>query len=221
MADILMDTQAAYSGTPTGGKGAVFIDSTSKRLTWKDDTGRYWAPGARNWSTANDPSAFASDLYVVGSNILIPSFGLQVGSRYYLRVSASKTAACTGTPAYTIRIGSSGVVGDTSRLALTGPAQTAVIDIGTLNILAVVRAVGAATGVIQATAWWNHRGTAANTTTSGTGFANDSTGHVEATSAAYDNTTEGGKYIGVSINGTSTTAPAAWTVTLVDAQLDI
>lgn len=66
--------------------------------------------------------------------------------------------------------------------------------------------------MLQGTAWWDHRGTAANTTTSGTGFANDSTGHVEGTSAGFDNSALGGQYIGLSVNGG---ASASWTVTQV------
>lgn len=216
MADILIDNQSAPS-TPSSGKSVVFVDSTSKKLVYKDDSGRYWSPGSRNWSIANDVSAFATDLYLVGSNVLLPSFGMQAGTKYFLQASASKTGNGTGTPVYTVRIGSAGSAADTSRLALTGPAQTAIADIGTLNILLVVRNVGAS-GVIQGTAWWEHRGTAANTTTSGTGFANDSTGHVEGTATPYDNSAEGGKYIGISINGG---ASNAWTVTQVHAQLDV
>lgn len=220
MADVLIDNQTAPS-TPTSGKSVLFVDSTAKKLVTKDDAGRYWMPGSRNWSTVNDPNTFASDLYLVGSNILIPSFGVQAGTRYFLQASASKTAACTGTPAYTIRVGPSGVIGDTSRLVMTGPAQTAVIDIGVLNILVVVRAVSASVGVLQGSAWWDHRGTAANTTTSGTGFANDTNGAVEATSSNLDNSAWGGLYIGVSLNGTSTGAASVWTVTQVHASLEV
>lgn len=218
MADVLIDAQAGYTGTPTSGKSGVFVDSTSKKFCWKDDTGRYWSPGSRNWSITNDASAFASDLYLVGSNVLLPSFGMQAGTRYYLRASASKTGAGVAAPVYTVRIGGAGAIGDTSRLALTGPAQTAIADIGTLNVLLICRVVSATVGVIQGTAWWDHTGTAANTTTSGTGFANDSTGHVQGTSANFDNSALGGSYIGLSMNGG---ASAAWTVTLVDAQLDV
>lgn len=218
MADLLVDAQAGYTGTPASGKSGIFVDSSSKKLFTKDDAGRYWGAPIRNWSVTNDASAFASDLYVVGSNVLIPSFGLQVGSRYMLRVSASKTGAGVATPVYTLRCGAGGVVGDAVfTCALTGPAQTAIADIATLNVIAIVRTTGA-TGTMQATAWWEHRGTTANTTTSGTGFANDSTGHVEANFTSKDMTTSGGLYLGMSLNGG---ASDAVTVTLVDAQLDV
>ncbi len=81
---------------------------------------------------------------------------------------------------------------------LTGPAQTAIADIGTLAIMLTVRSIGAA-GVIQGSAWWMHRGTAASSVI-GVGFANDGSGHVEATSGAIDMTALAGQYIGLSMN---------------------
>lgn len=120
-------------------------------------------------------------------------------------------------PIYNIRIGSlRTVAGDTARLVLTGPAQTAIADIGTLSIIVVVRNVGAA-GVLQGTAWWDHTGTAVNTTTSGTGFANDSTGHVQGTSAGFDNSAMQGLYVGLSTNSG---ASGVWTVTQCQAEAD-
>lgn len=131
-------------------------------------------------------------------------------------ISASKTAAGVATPIYSVRIGSARSTADTARLALTGPAQTAVADIGTLCIMATLRNVGAA-AVLQGTAWWAHRGTAANTTTSGTGFANDSTGHVEAASAGFDTSAMAGLFVGLSVNpGTA----GVWTVTQVHANME-
>ncbi len=79
-----------------------------------------------------------------------------------------------------------------------------------------VRTVAAA-GVIQGTAYWTHRGTAASTTVSGVGFANDVTGHVEGTSAGFDNSALGGSYVGLSMDGG---ASAAWTVTQAVARAD-
>jgi hypothetical protein len=165
-----------------------------------------------NASIAAQGAGFAADTYVTDSDILIPSFGFQARTNFLWMISASKSGAGTAQPIYNIRIGSArSVAGDTARLVLTGPAQTAIADIGTLTIMVTVRSVGAA-GVIQGTAWWNHRGTAANTTTSGTGFANDSTGHIEGTSAGFDNSALGGQYVGLSMNGGTS---ASWTLTQV------
>lgn len=212
MADILIDVQSAPS-TPAAGQAVIFVDTTAKILCSKDDAGiiSAWSDNAAITSQAG---GFATDTYVTNSDILIPSFGFQAKTVFYWRMSCSKTGAGTAQPIYNIRIGANRTTGDTARLTLTGPAQTAVADIGTLNILVTVRSIGAS-GVMQGTAWWEHRGTAANTTTSGTGFANDSTGHVEGTSAGFDMTAIAGQYIGLSINGGTS---AVWSPTQVTAE---
>lgn len=214
MADIQVAAQSSVGvATPGSGNALVFVDSIAKILTVKDDTGVYKAR-SQNAAITSQGAGFASDTYVTNSNILIPSWGLQAKTTIRWQISASKTAASTATPIYTVRIGSAGSAADTSRLALTGPAQTAVADIATLNILLTVRSVGSGTSaVIQGTAWWDHRGTAASSTI-GVGFANDGTGHVEGTSAGFDSSAlvGGTNYIGLSINGGTS---AAWTLTQV------
>ena len=209
MADMLVDVQSVPA-TPSAGQATVYVDSVAKIICVKNDAGLVQAR-SENASIANQGAGFATDTWVTDSDILIPSFGFQVRTIFRWFISASKTAAGTATPIYNIRIGSARSVADTARLTLTGPAQTAIADIGTLSIMVVVRSVGAA-GVIQGTAWWNHRGTAANTTTSGTGFANDSTGHIEGTSAGFDNSALSGQYISLSMNGGTS---ASWTLTQV------
>lgn len=213
MAEALIDTQTVPS-TPSSGTALVYVDSTAKILCVKDDTGRVSAYSQRA-SIAAQGAGFAVDTYVTGSSLIIPSHGLQAQTIVRWTLSASKTAAGTATPIYVIRVGPNQSTADTARLTLTGPAATAIADIGTLMVTATVRSIGAA-GVIQGTAYWNHRGTAANTTTSGTGFANDSTGHIEGTSAGIDMTAFAGQYVGLSINGG---ASAAWTVTQVQVEV--
>lgn len=215
MSQLLLQ-ESAQPSTPASGKGAVFVD-TYGILCYKDDAGRVWG-SSRNAAVAAQGAGFASDTWVTNSDIQIPSFNLQTKTVICWQISASKTAASTGTPVYTIRTGANRSTADTSRLALTGPAQTAIADIGTLNIMVTVRSVGSGTStVLQGTAFWTHRGTAANTTTSGTGFANDSTGHVEGTGSGFDYTSLPGQYISLSINGG---ASSAWTVTQVCARAD-
>lgn len=196
------------------GNAIATIDSSGNLVL----NGQVYSRDATNvnhtrYSTASVASqssgGFASDTYVTGSGILVPSLGMQQGAVIQWILSASKTGASTGTPVYTIRLGAAQTTSDTALLALTGPAQTAVADIGTLTILATVTTAGAS-GVVQGTAWWVHTGTAANTTTSGTGFANNSSGHVEGTGSAVDSSAAAGKYLGLSIAGG---ASSAWTVT--------
>ena len=214
MGDIYLAEQAQPS-TPAAGNGLIWADSTSPQFYSRDDAGRVWGR-SHNAAVAAQGAGFAADTYVTNSDILIPSFSMQARTFVQWKISASKTAAGVATPAYAIRIGTARTTADTARLTLTGPAQTAVADIGTLYIMLTVRTVAAA-GVIQGTAWWVHRGTAASTTVGGTGFANDSTGHVEGTSAGFDNSALGGSYVGLSINGG---AAAAWTLTQVRAEAD-
>jgi hypothetical protein len=215
MSDILLEEQSTPA-TPSAGQGIVYIDSTSSKLSFVDDAGRKYVVtgGGLTNSSIAALTVNAADTYLIDSDLLIPSFGVQARTRFTWNVSASKTAAGVAQPIYNVRIGSArSVAGDTARLVLTGPAQTAIADIGTLTIMVTVRSVGAA-GVIQGTAFWAHRGTAASTTVSGVGFANDTTGHVEGTSAGFDNSALGGSFIGISVN--SGTA-GVWTVTQVHA----
>ena len=211
MADLLMELEGKPT-TPAAGQGIFFFDSTAKIRAFLNDTGRVEAY-SNNAAIANQ-TVNAADTYLTNSDLLIPSWGLQAKGTFLFQISASKTGAGTAAPIYSVRIGTNRTTADTARLTLTGPAQTAIADIGTLNILITVRAAGGSC-ILQGTAFWSHRGTAANTTTSGTGFANDSTGHVEGTSASFDASAVNGQYIGLSVN--SGTA-GVWTVTQVIAE---
>lgn len=214
MSDIQLATQSGPT-TPAAANGIVFLDTNAEILCVKNAAGRYLARST-NASIAADATGFAVETWITGSDLKIPSFSMQTKSIFLWKISASKTAAGVAPPIYNILTGSNRSTADTKRLTLTGPAQTAVIDIGTLNIMVTTRIVSAV-GTIQGTAWWDHRGTIANTTTSGTGFANDTTGHVEGTSGAFDNTALGGLYISLSMNGG---AAAAWTLTQVCSEAD-
>lgn len=213
MADILLAEQSVPT-TPSAGNGLIWVDSTGILMT-KDDAGRFYGRSF-NASVANQ-TTFAADTYVTGSNILIPTTGFQAKSHFLWTFTASKTAAGTAAPIYTIRIGTAATTGDTLRLQMTGPVQTAIADIGTLYVMVTVRSVGAG-GILQGAAWWDHTGTAASST-GGTGFANDGSGHVQATSAAFDNSGlgTGTTFIGLSINGG---ASASWTATQCWAKAD-
>lgn len=211
MADLLMELQSKPS-TPAAGQGIFFFDTTAKIRCFLNDTGRVEAY-SNNCAIANQ-TVNAADTYLTNSDLIIPSWGLQQKGTFLFKISASKTAAGTATPIYNIRIGANRTTADTARLTLTGPAQTAIADIGTLNILVTVRATGGS-AVLQGTAFWDHRGTAASTTVGGVGFANDGSGHVEATSAAFDATAVNGLYVGLSVN--SGTA-GVWTVTQVRSE---
>lgn len=164
----------------------------------------------RNYSTAAQTDIDgAADTYVTGSNIQIPPDGMIAGQVYHWRMAVTKTAAGTAAAVYTVRIGTAGAVGDTSRLALTATvAQTAAASGGIISIDVVVNGVAAATtGIIAGGV-----GVAASV---GLGSG------VGAVSSAFDNTALGSattpNYIGISINPG---ASADWTVHSVYAWMD-
>lgn len=209
MSDFHVDEETGSSaGTPLSGAQAIFVDSQGKILCTKDNSGKYRGR-SNNASTAAQGAGFATDTYLTGSNVIIPSFSVQAGSKIRWRVSASKTAAGTATPIFQVRIGGAATTADTSRLTLTMAAGTAATDVGVFEILLTVRSVSA-TGVIQGTVSILHNGAAV-------GFVTSDGGVVEATSATFDNTALGGQNIGLSLNGG---ASASWTVTLVHVEAD-
>lgn len=201
MGDMVLSEQS-YPATPASGKGALYVDSGLSLPFYVDDAGRKW--GRANRAITAAQTGFSADTYVTNSGILIPSFGFQVMTMFEWTISASKTAASTAAPIYRIRIGTTQTTADGAALTITGPAQTAVADIGVLTILVTVRSVGAA-GVIEGTVCWSHNAPA-------TGFANNDAGAVPSTSAGFDNSNLGTAFIGISINGGTA---SSWTITQV------
>lgn len=194
MADILIDNQTAPT-TPAAGKSVIWVDSTTKKPVVTDDGGvRRGNPLSRNFAAAAQGALATTEVYLTGSNILIPSFGMEVGQTYVWYISAVKTAASTAAPIWTWRIGAAGTVSDTSRLALTSTqAQTAVASDGCLVAMLQVRTVSAS-GVITAAG-----------PTGAPGFGGGGSG----TSSTFDNTGLAGQYVGLTVTtGTS----AAWTI---------
>jgi phage baseplate assembly protein gpV len=205
MADLYLSEQSAPS-TPASGNLILYPDSTASRYFAKDDAGRV-SGSSHNASITTQGAGFATDTYVADSDILIPSFGVQVRTAFRWTMVASKTAAGVATPVYSFRIGSARTTADTARLQITGPAQTAAIDFGTFHVMLIVQSVGAA-GVIRGVTQWKHDGAAV-------GFANNDSGFQDGTSAGFDNSALGGQYIGLSIDGG---ASAAWTLRQVIAE---
>jgi len=207
MSDVLLDEQAVPT-TPAAGTGIMYVDNGPSLPAFKNDGG---LAGVMSGLTKNasvaDQAISAADTYITDSDLLIPSFGVQARTVFRWLISVSKTAAGTATPIYTVRIGSARTVADTARLTLTGPAQTAATDTAVIEVILVVRNVGAS-GVIQGTVYLHHLNTA-------TGFANNVSAVVQAASAAFDNSALAGLYVGLSINNG---ASGAWTVTQVQAE---
>jgi hypothetical protein len=208
MADLLLDNQAVPS-VPAVGKTIVFVEQGSKRMTYKEDSGRTYTLGGsiRSYNTA-DVVANAADTYLTGSGLVVPTgLTLQVGTTFKWRIFMTKTAAGIATPTWIVRVGINGSTADTARLTFTGPAQTAVIDVGFVEITAILRNVGAA-GILAG-------GCALAHNLAATGFANIGSPIMQVTSAGFD-TTLAGLVVGVSVNPG---AAGVWTHQVVKAEM--
>jgi hypothetical protein len=201
--DQVFDTQVSSDIAVGTGQGGFYFDLYNQLLITKDQDNR--ARGyTDNASIGVQSVAGAADVYITGSDLRFPSFGAQAKMRFEWKISFSKTAAGIAAPIYKIFLGSTRGTSDPLVLTLTGPAQTAVTDLGTLTVWGTIRASGAS-GIIQATAEWTHKGQ--------TGFANNVDGHVDGTSAAFNLGDVKGLYLGLSVNsGTAGnwTASQAW-----------
>lgn len=192
MAELLFDTQSKPA-TPGANTAFLYPDSRSKVWTGVDDTGLARSNGGLlvNANTAN-VVANTADTYLAGSEIIVPNHGLQAKTTFHWRFSASKTAAGVAGPVFSIRVGTAGTTADTARLTLTGPAQTAAVDVGTFDLTVVLRNVGAAGVLAGALAIIHNTGGA-------TGFANSISPVIENTGAGFDTTTAN-LIVGVSCN---------------------
>lgn len=179
----------------------MWFDSSSKAFLQKNENGLVQGDSVR--AAVAQQTGFAADTYLTNSGLLIPSSGMQAGMFWEWKIIATKTAAGTATPVFQVRIGTNQTTADTSRVSITTAAQTAAVDAALITIICTCRNVGAS-GILRGAVWIQHNLAA-------TGFANTPAGFnlVEASGAAYDNSAEGGKYIGLSINGG---ASAAWTI---------
>jgi hypothetical protein len=203
--EIVDQVQEGLPGPP---KHQVFVEPNNLVLTQKDTNGRLWVPGgtARNWSTAAQSPTANTDTYITGSDLLIPSYGIQIGTRLRWEISVSKTGAGSAATTWTFRQGSARTTSDTSRLAATGVSQTAAADVGIFTLLGVFRVAGAA-AILQMTVLCTHN----------LGSATGLGGTSEHTAASFDSSAIGGTYFGVSLN---TGASGAWTITQVQGTLE-
>lgn len=203
MAEILLDEQG-FPSTPSSGKMILFPDSSNSQWIQRNDAGIYL--GDMSAAKTTQIASHSADTYYNG--LQLPSFSMQAGMVFEWYFPVTKTAG-TAAPVYTIRIGANQTTADTSRLAITGPAQTAVVDTGFVRVMVTCRSVGVS-GVLTGMAWLQHNLAA-------TGLANTPAGFslVQATSAGFDNTALQGQYIGLSVNPG---ASGAWVVEQVLAR---
>lgn len=204
MSDLLLDVQGAPV-TPGAGQVVAFPHTSTKRWASKDENGRVLTMPHLFDCNVADVVANAVDTYLLG--IAVPSHLLQAKVLMKWRMFMTKTGAGVAAPLWNIRVGALGTVADASRCLFTGPAQTAVIDAGFVEVTAILRNIGAA-GVISGGLILNHNLAA-------TGFANIGSPTLQTIGAGFD-TTLANLIVGLSVNPG---AAGVWTHQVVSMEL--
>lgn len=206
MADAKISALTPVATPASTDEFAVNQGGTSKKMTLAQINA--YTDQAFSIAAAAQGPGFASDTYVTSSRIVLPQARMQAGVVYRAKMVFTKTAAGVATPTFTVRTGTAGTTGDTSRLAYTGVAQTGAIDTAYLEIQATFRVVGAS-AVLASWLRFDHD-------LATTGFATATRGFQgQAVSSTFDSTTSS-MGIGVSVNGG---ASAAWTMQQCFAEL--
>ena len=209
MPDTKVSALTALLGANAVGADEFYVvdGGVSKKITLAELRQAIAEP--KNASIASQGAGFASDTYLTGSDVAVPSGRLQARSIYRVKFSVSKTAAGTATPIINVRFGTAGTTADSSVGTLTFAAQTAAADDAMIELFCTFRSVGSGTStVLQSDGMIDHR-------LASTGFCNTNTSIARVTGAGFNSTTANAK-IGVSVNGG---ASAAWTVSMVQAEL--
>jgi hypothetical protein len=190
---------AAGAGKVLRGNGTNFITSTETYAVPGTNSYGLTSDGT-NWiskaeSLSNGSSAQqtfgASAVYLAGSTITVTAGDWTVGSIYKCAFDITKTAAGVATPIVEVRVGTAGSISDTVRCTLTFPAQTAIVDVGTIDVWVNWRVVGAS-AILQVVGRLTHNAQI-------TGLSTQSSPTTYNTSAAFASTTA--TKIGVSFNG--------------------
>src|SRR3954470_16494782 len=109
MADSKISALTSHT-TPIGADYIPIIDSTgptSKRLLLSNIHMEY-----TNQSVAQQGAGFATDTYLTGSSVSIPTGAPYVGTTYRCLFDVTKTAVGTAAPVVTLRIGTAGTTAD-------------------------------------------------------------------------------------------------------------
>lgn len=210
MADILLDNESVPTA-PASGKINIFSHSGTKQLVTRNDAGTFatLSGSLRNWSTA-DTVCSSTNTYIAGSNINIPTgMALQVGTTFRWTFVMTKSAAGTATPTIHVKVGTAGTIADTTRLSFAQvAAQTGVADTAFVDIIAILRNVGAS-GVLAGGLRMAH-------VLAATGFSTLDHNVMQQTSAGFD-TTVAGTIVGVSMDPGATGSPV-WTVQVASVE---
>ena len=212
MSKILLVQQVAAPDTPASGQAAIYMDNSAiPKMSVKDPAGNVTklAPVASAFSTATVSAAYASNTYMVGSGIPVPTT-LGPGTTYYCIFDMVKTGAGTAAPAVTVVFGVNGTTGDTARLTFTFAVGTALADTGMIEVWAHFRTVGGS-GVLVGVCRITHSLAATGLTSTGA----SGSGQIAVVSGAFDTTIANSK-IGVCFNGGTS---FSGTCTLVESQM--
>ena len=165
------------------------------------------------FSTATVSAGYATDTYLAGSGVTIPTALPVAGSTYEAVFDMVKTAAGTAAPVITLRYGTAGTVADTAILTFTFAAGTAAVDTGIILVRAHFRTVGSGTAaVLVGFAEIRHALAATGLTSTG---ASGEGAIVAQVSSGFDST-PAASIIGLSFNGG---ASFSGTNSLVEASL--
>ena len=216
MSKLILTQQASAPTNPTSGKVAIYSNNaTPPRLCTVDPAGNVLVLATQiltAFSTGTVSAGYATNTYMQGSGIIVPSSGFVPGSMYHCVFDMVKTAAGTATPIVTVVIGTLGTTGDAARLTFTFGVGTAVADTAIVEIWAHFRTVGSGSAaVLVGVCTITHALAATGITTTGASGA----GQIAVVSAGFDSTPANQK-IGVCFNGGSL---FAGTCTLVQARV--
>jgi hypothetical protein len=165
-----------------------------------------------NASTSTPGAGFASDTYLAGSSIVIPTTGAwEQFATYVCEWEAAKTAAGATAWAVQLRLGTAGTTADSSKITQTNAGQTAAVDTATFRTIVAFRQVGSgSSAVVQMTTEVKHALASTGFSTAGvTGWE-----RLVGVSAGFDSTVS--NTIGLSVNYG---ASAAVTITAVQARM--
>lgn len=204
--DMVLGTAPA---TPGAGEVCVYVDSNGNLAT-KGSSGNVKTATEPTVTNTGDAGPTAgADFYLAAS--AIPVAELVAGASIKWCISATKTAACTGTPTWSIRLGTAQSTADTQIASAVGVAQTAAVDTGWWEINAILRAA-TATGTLSWAMKWSHK----NATT---GFQNQAQDQVFNGTTGSQNFTTAGLYLGLSVNPTATGANGVWTFQTIQTEV--
>lgn len=212
MADTKISAMVAAGSVLAADELPVNEAGTSKKVT-ASQIRQYVGEGLSNAGVSSVAAGYATDTYLAGSAITIPTAGgWRVGTIYKGLFDMTKTGAGTATPIITVRMGTLGTTGDAAIQTITFAVGTGVIDTGLFQVWVTFRTIGSGTSaVIESTAMVNHHLAATGLTTTGA----SGTGIILATSAGFNSTTQ--TIIGMSFNGG---ASFSGTSTMVFADAD-